>query len=72
LQPLHERISDAAALIGYAVRMSNVTRLLEAAQRGDRKAASDLLPLVFDELRQIAAARMAEENGMILMRRNWR
>jgi RNA polymerase sigma factor (TIGR02999 family) len=41
--------------------MSDVTRLLEAAAAGDRQAAADLLPLVYDELRKLAAARMAEE-----------
>ena len=41
--------------------MSDVTRLLEAANRGDRKAAADLLPLVYGELRKLAAARMAAE-----------
>jgi RNA polymerase sigma factor (TIGR02999 family) len=41
--------------------MSNVTRLLEAAAAGDRRAAADLLPLVYDELRKLAAARMAAE-----------
>jgi RNA polymerase sigma factor (TIGR02999 family) len=41
--------------------MSDVTRLLEAAAGGDRKAAADLLPLVYDELRKLAAARMAAE-----------
>jgi RNA polymerase sigma factor (TIGR02999 family) len=41
--------------------MSDVTRVLEAAAGGDRKAAADLLPLVYDELRQLAAARMAAE-----------
>jgi hypothetical protein len=30
--------------------MSNVTRLLEEANRGDSQAASELLPLVYDEL----------------------
>src|SRR6516164_11403538 len=42
--------------------MSDVTRLLEAAAAGDRQAAADLLPLVYDELRQLAAARMAAES----------
>jgi RNA polymerase sigma factor (TIGR02999 family) len=42
--------------------MSDVTRLLDAAAAGDRKAAADLLPLVYDELRQLAAARMARES----------
>ena len=42
--------------------MPDVTRLLDAAAAGDRKAAADLLPLVYDELRQLAAARMAAES----------
>jgi RNA polymerase sigma factor (TIGR02999 family) len=41
--------------------MSDVTRLLDAAAAGDRRAAADLLPLVYDELRQLAAARLAAE-----------
>jgi RNA polymerase sigma factor (TIGR02999 family) len=42
--------------------MPNVTRLLEAAKAGDRQAAADLIPLVYDELRRLAAAKMATEN----------
>jgi RNA polymerase sigma factor (TIGR02999 family) len=41
--------------------MADVTRLLDAAAAGDPTAAAALLPLVYDELRQLAAARMAEE-----------
>jgi RNA polymerase sigma factor (TIGR02999 family) len=41
--------------------MSDVTLLLDAAVAGDRKAAAELLPLVYDELRKLAAARMAAE-----------
>ena len=41
--------------------MSEVTLLLEAAAAGDRKAAAELLPLVYHELRRLAAARMAAE-----------
>src|SRR5436305_5024984 len=41
--------------------MSDVTLLLDAAAAGDRKAAADLLPLVYDELRRLAAARLAAE-----------
>jgi RNA polymerase sigma factor (TIGR02999 family) len=41
--------------------MSHVTRLLESAKAGDRKAAADLLPLVYDELRKLAAVRMENE-----------
>lgn len=42
--------------------MPDVTRLLDAAQAGDRRAAADLLPLVYDELRKLAGARMAAES----------
>lgn len=42
--------------------MPDVTRLLDAAHAGDRRAAADLLPLVYDELRRLAAARLAAEN----------
>jgi RNA polymerase sigma factor (TIGR02999 family) len=42
--------------------MSDVSLLLEAAAAGDRKAAADLLPLVYDELRKLAAARLADES----------
>ena len=42
--------------------MSDVTRLLDAAAAGDRRAAADLLPLVYDERRRAAAARMAAES----------
>jgi len=41
--------------------MSDATRLLEAAAGGDRQAAADLLPLVYDELRGLAAAKLAVE-----------
>src|SRR5262245_6676929 len=41
--------------------MSNVTQLLSAADAGDPTAAEQLLPLVYDELRKLAAARMANE-----------
>ena len=39
-----------------------VTRLLDAAATGDRQAAAAILPLVYDELRKLAAARMAVES----------
>jgi RNA polymerase sigma factor (TIGR02999 family) len=41
--------------------MSNVSHLLDAAAAGDRHAAAELLPLVYEELRQLAAARLAAE-----------
>jgi RNA polymerase sigma factor (TIGR02999 family) len=42
--------------------MPDITLLLDAAAAGDRKAAADLLPLVYDELRKLAAAKIAVEN----------
>ena len=42
--------------------MDDITHLLEAAAAGDRQAAGDLLPLVYDELRKLAAARLAGES----------
>jgi len=42
--------------------MSDVSRLLDAAAVGDRQAAADLLPLVYDELRRLAAAHLAAES----------
>ena len=41
--------------------MSDVTRLLDAAAAGDRQAAADLLPLVYDELRKLAAIKLTSE-----------
>ena len=41
--------------------MSDVTRLLDAAAAGDRQAAADVLPAVYAELRELAAARLADE-----------
>jgi RNA polymerase sigma factor (TIGR02999 family) len=41
--------------------MADVTRILNAIEAGDPRAAPELLPLVYDELRKLAAARMAEE-----------
>ncbi len=41
--------------------MTAVTQLLSAVERGDPRAAEQLLPLVYDELRKLAAARLARE-----------
>jgi RNA polymerase sigma factor (TIGR02999 family) len=41
--------------------MSEVTRILSAVAQGDPHAASQLLPLVYDELRQLAAHRLAHQ-----------
>ena len=41
--------------------MTDLTRILDAVARGDPLAAGELLPLVYDELRQLAADQMAQE-----------
>ena len=41
--------------------MTDVTRVLSAIEQGDPKAAEQLLPLVYDELRQLAAQKMSQE-----------
>jgi RNA polymerase sigma factor (TIGR02999 family) len=41
--------------------MNDVTRILDRVHQGDAKAAQELLPLVYQELRKLAAARMAQE-----------
>jgi len=41
--------------------MNDVTRVLSAIESGDPKAASELLPLVYEELRKLAAVRLADE-----------
>jgi RNA polymerase sigma factor (TIGR02999 family) len=43
--------------------MADVTQILSAIEAGDPHAAEELLPLVYAELRQLAAARMAEEKS---------
>jgi len=43
--------------------MSNVTQILSDIERGEPRAAEQLLPLVYDELRRLAAAKLAEERS---------
>lgn len=43
--------------------MSEVTRVLKAIERGEPKAAEELLPLVYEELRRLAAHKMASERA---------
>jgi RNA polymerase sigma factor (TIGR02999 family) len=42
--------------------MSDVTRILSAIEQGDQKASEQLLPLVYEELRKMAAQKMAQED----------
>jgi len=41
--------------------MTDVTRILSAIEQGDPRAAEQLLPLVYDELRKVAAQKLAQE-----------
>src|SRR5262245_12880536 len=41
--------------------MADVTQILNAIDQGDPRAASDLLPLIYEELRKLAAKKMAQE-----------
>ena len=41
--------------------MTDVTRILFAIEEGDAQAAEQLLPLVYNELRKLAAAKMSQE-----------
>jgi RNA polymerase sigma factor (TIGR02999 family) len=43
--------------------VGDVTRILDRVEEGDPKAAQELLPLVYDELRKLAAAKMAQERA---------
>jgi RNA polymerase sigma factor (TIGR02999 family) len=56
-KPSNDRSPAAAARPDHGV----VTRLLDATTRGQQVAAEQLLPLVYDELRKLAAARLANE-----------
>ncbi len=56
-----------AALIGsriwtWSFPMSDVTQILSSLERGDLKAAEQLLPLVYEELRRLAARKLANES----------
>jgi RNA polymerase sigma factor (TIGR02999 family) len=44
-----------------SLNMSDVTRILNAIEHGDAKAADELLPLVYEELRRLAAQKMSQE-----------
>ena len=52
--------------------MTDVTQILSQIEQGDPSAAEQLLPLVYEELRQLAGAKLAQEKpGQTLRRRRW-
>jgi RNA polymerase sigma factor (TIGR02999 family) len=57
--PVRSRSSDAYGTTFE--RMSEVTRILDAIGNGDPKASNELLPMVYEELRRLAAHKMANE-----------
>src|SRR5262245_26471777 len=58
-----DRVQSHSLTIPYrrVPRMSDVTRVLCAIEQGDASAAGQLLPLVYDELRKLAAQKLAHE-----------
>jgi RNA polymerase sigma factor (TIGR02999 family) len=50
-------------ILGYFAVVSEVTRILRAIQEGDSKAGEGLLPLVYNELRRLAAYKMSGESS---------
>jgi RNA polymerase sigma factor (TIGR02999 family) len=50
-----------AGRLGILMAMSDVTRILSQIDQGDAAAAEQLLPLVYDELRRLAAVKLAQE-----------
>ena len=58
---LHFPDGDTPDTIGSVV--SEVTRILDSLQPGDPRAADELLPLVYEELRRLAKARLAAERS---------
>jgi len=55
--------SDTCATQGLYAPMSDVTRILLDIEQGDSQAADQLLPLVYAELRKLAAAKLASERA---------
>jgi RNA polymerase sigma factor (TIGR02999 family) len=55
------RLLALATLQDYAAQMTDVTAILRRIEAGDENATSRLLPLVYEELRKLAAVRMAAE-----------
>lgn len=64
---LNDRVNSAGGWIlrfrvAILVSMTNVTQILAQIEQGDPGAAAQLLPLVYDELRKLAAAKMSQES----------
>ena len=51
------------SVVCYYISMSEVTLILQAIDRGEERTLDELMPLVYEELRRMAAARMAQESA---------
>ena len=60
--PLAENTRGTRVAVTAGVGMSDVTRILNAMERGDAKATDELLPLVYEELRLLAAQKLSCES----------
>src|SRR5262245_35592387 len=58
---LFASLMDCSLPAAIAPAMNDITRILSAVEQGDPLAAEQLLPLVYEELRQIAAHKLAQE-----------
>ena len=57
----HESRTGDGRYLFLRITMTDVTRILNAIEQGDAKAADELLPLVYEELRLLAAQRLSQE-----------
>jgi RNA polymerase sigma factor (sigma-70 family) len=55
-------LTDRDQCLIFSIIMADVTQVLEAAARGETHAAAELLPLIYDELRQLAGRHLAHES----------
>lgn len=58
-----EKHVEADRTVSSAVHPADITRCLQAIEEGDERASEELLPLVYDELRQHAGVRMSRESS---------
>src|SRR5262249_23911907 len=58
---LKRRLRGTLRNLRFGISMPDVTQILNAIDAGDPHAAEQLLPLVYDELRKLAAAKLAHE-----------
>jgi len=56
-----DEVISCLNFLGGPFLMSDVTRILSAIEQGDPSAATELLPLVYEELRKLAAGRLSQE-----------